>query len=156
MKSQEQIIDRLKSIKKNDILGFRTEALVDFLTKEKAETLRGDIFKENAEFKGWEKPDLSDDAVKKRAKEYLAFAFDKALNHRGISASRSVEKLKEWLWLIGLDDQVDWENYQNYGCPILRQVAKALKVEGPKDSAFDRMARGLPCQDDCEEGCDRQ
>jgi hypothetical protein len=54
------------------------------------------------------------------AVEYLPFAWEKANGCRGLSAGRSVDHLKAWLWLAGynVDDDFD-RRYQYYGKPCL-------------------------------------
>src|SRR5262249_50912769 len=49
---------------------------------------------------------LTEDFVRKEMLSYLAFAFGKAADHRGISAARSVQKLTEYAWLLGVDELV--------------------------------------------------
>lgn len=98
---------------------------------------------------------LNDKTVKEEAVSYLRFAFDKALHHRGISASRSVQKMREYAWLLGLDEAVKFSeqdgNYTNYGVPILKNMAKALGVEIPKEIAS--WEDGQPCYPGCNNGC---
>lgn len=93
-----------------------------------------------------------------KARDYLTFAIGKVEDHRGISADRSVTKLREYAWLMGRDDVVaamDAEDYAQYGAPMLRAFAVALGWPWPESDALSRMAEGLPCSDDCEEGCGR-
>lgn len=160
MRSQQEIVDRIVRFieERSDPLNFRLEVLYMALTSESAETLFGSAFKDDADL-SWDKPVYdSDETTRRAAIEYLAFAFGKALDHRGISVGLSVAKMREFLWLLGIEDQVaDWETYANYGCPVLRQVAKVLDVKEPDDERFDRMARGLICEESgCPEmGCGR-
>jgi hypothetical protein len=98
---------------------------------------------------------LTEAYLLKAARDYLNFAFDKAIDHRGISASRSVTKLREWLWLLGFDEIVafcdDGRNYTNYGVPILKRVAAALDVPLPNEIAA--WPDGAPCTPHCASGC---
>lgn len=100
---------------------------------------------------------LTEEFVRSKAIDYLAFAFEKAVDHRGISASRSVIKMREYAWLLGMDDVVafadDDSNYANYGVPILKRMAMALGVELPPEIAAWK--DGEPCRPDCNEGCGR-
>jgi hypothetical protein len=69
--------------------------------------------------------------------DYINFAWGKALDERGISASRSIQKLSMWLWLMGRDDLVQTiENdrlYNPYGAPALIAVSEALSIPVPDE-----------------------
>ncbi len=99
---------------------------------------------------------LKEEEVKAELLDYLGFAFDKAINHRGISASRSVEKLAAWAWVLGLDELVafaaDDKNYSYYGVPVLKKFAAHFGVEPPL--AIQNWENGKPCEPDCIQGCD--
>lgn len=132
---------------------------------------RGDVFGFGSEVlgvhlpEGWkdgcesnaDKHPLTDEFVRSEAVSYLHFAFGKAIDHRGISASRSVQKMREYAWLLGLDDAVafadDDANYPNYGVPVLKHMAAALGVELPDEIAA--WPDGEPCRPGCDEGCGR-
>jgi len=88
--------------------------------------------------------------------EYLEFAIGKIQGHRGISAGRSVDKLREMAWLLGRDDvmaAMDKADYQNYGAPKIKAFAEGMGLPWPDDEDLARMALGYPCTDDCEGGC---
>lgn len=98
---------------------------------------------------------LTEEYVRTQAVNYLQFAFGKALDHRGISASRSVMKMREYAWLLGLDEAVafadDDKNYPNYGVPVLKHMARALGVPLPPE--IEKWEDGAMCNPHCEEGC---
>jgi hypothetical protein len=98
---------------------------------------------------------LTEEAVRAEAVKYLDFAFGKALDHRGISAGRSVQKMAEYAWLLCLDEAVafaeDDSNYPNYGVPVLKHMAKALGVGMPPE--IEKWEDGAACTPSCEEGC---
>jgi len=73
--------------------------------------------------KKWEKVQTTDPV--QEATNYLEFAWKKANNCRGLSASRSLNHLEAWLWLAGIDD-VDLTDYTHYGKPWLVAVTTAL------------------------------
>ncbi len=64
--------------------------------------------------------------------DYMVFAWGKSFNERGISASRSIEKLSAYLWLFGRKDLVDIitddDLYNPYGMPALLAVCEKLKI----------------------------
>lgn len=88
-------------------------------------------------------------------KDYMAFAWEKALGHRGLSAGRSVVRFRAWCWLIGDDDAVafidDEKNFPYYGVPILRYLSRRYAFLEPEGEEVDRMAGGKRCREDCEE-----
>jgi len=90
---------------------------------------------------------------------YLAFAIRKVVDHRGISAERSVVKLREYAWLLGRDDAVvamDAAAYPQYGAPKLKAFALAMGLPWPTDDiVLEHMASGQPCSPNCWEGCGR-
>jgi len=66
-------------------------------------------------------------------KDYMPFAFEKARDERGISASRSISHYIAWLWLA--DDNELWktiEEYHDYGIPQLTQICEYLGIPVPK------------------------
>jgi hypothetical protein len=142
----EEVRERYKTLsEKASFLDFSTEVLGPFLPEG---------WKEGHEDNVKDYP-LTEEFVRAEAVKYLDFAFGKALDHRGISAGRSVQKMKEYCWLLGLDEAVAFaendENYPNYGVPVLKHVAKALGVPLPADIA--KWEDGMMCNPHCEEGC---
>lgn len=74
------------------------------------------------------------------AVDYLKFAFGKAENHRGLSASRSVDRIGEYLWLLGLDtDAFEAAEYAQYGVPKLKVAADRLGVPFPESPRLVNM-----------------
>ncbi len=153
-RTQDEIVARIKEVEAEDILGFMREVLISSLDYEHAKP----YLKEDADEYDWDmnrtwNPD-------REAEEYLAFAISKIQNHRGISASRSVQKLSAWAWLMGRDDIVEFmerdNNYAQYGAPAVKHFAKEMGFNWPDDDkALERMAAGQPCEDNCMEGCGR-
>lgn len=89
-----------------------------------------------------------------RMRDYMPFAIGKAIDHRGFSATRSVEHFAAWVWLLGDEDykKVDWENFTNYGCPILLQICEMYGFPAYLEKTFRRMADGRKCSRGCT-GC---
>jgi hypothetical protein len=147
MKNHEEIKQRIEHLKntRDDFFGFHQAALKIWIPEYYIEEHQHEC------------PDLTKDAVHSTITDYLEFAFDKAINHRGISTSRSVEKLSEWAWILDRSDLVDFttdrSNYQNYGVPILKKFAKAFGVELPED--IRNWIDGEPCEPGCTQGCDK-
>lgn len=93
------------------------------------------------------------ESILEEMKDYMEFAWDKALNHRGLSANRSVDKMKAWCWLLSEDEKIDWENYAQYGAPILKQICELYGFPMPDGSDAQNMAAGSPCEVGCNRGC---
>lgn len=160
MRTQEDLFRECQRIQKEDLFGFGLSSLFDYLTLEQQETfIKADKLeefrKENATFKP--KP-IDRETVIADIKDYMTFALDKASNHRGLSAERSVERMKAWLWLLGDEElikKVEDADYMNYGVPKLKVVCEALGIPFPASGSLANMANGKPCCDDCDEGCGR-
>jgi hypothetical protein len=150
MRTQKEIVDRIEEVKKHDLFGFEGTDLIAALDFEHAKPFLKEGFKK----KDW-KPDLlTDEAVIKLMVEYMDFAIEKATDHRGLSAGRSISHYRAWLWLIGDDKLIKFaecaDNYRNYGAPILKKIAKKYKAPVPKGHAgkiFNAMAKGEVCPD---------
>lgn len=149
MRTSEEIIARIKAVADDDFFGTQFSDLVSQLDFADAKTLIAPSpdFTEAT----WSQTKREDPL--ESAKSYLDFAWDKALDHRGLSASRSIEHFRSWLWLAGRDDLVavceDESKYQPYGAPILAAISQALGVALPAAAADAEdvalMAAGKPC-----------
>lgn len=76
----------------------------------------------------------TEENIKEHLKHDLAFAFEKALNKRAISASLMREVILMWLWILddGLqDDEHLLINYAEYGLPLLKAVALKHGLPNP-------------------------
>lgn len=155
MRTIEEVAARIASIQESDMLGFATGVLVKYLPFDAAKP----FLKPEAKAEDWITPlSRNRDSVLAEMRDYMPFAWDKAENHRGISASRSVDKMTEWLWMLGEDDLKAFAesslNYSQYGAPILFRISEALGFPIPEGDGIRRMAKGLPCRDSCDEGCE--
>jgi len=130
------------------MLGFAAEALVEFVPFDDAAAIRN---KEVTREEWGEAKSLTREAVLDVMRDYMTFAWDKAQNHRGISASRSVTKMQAWIWLM--DDPDITAPYQNYGAPFLRSACERYGFPIPASDDVRRMAQGEPCREGCDEGC---
>ena len=152
MKTQEQILARIKEVEKEDMLGFQRDVLINALSFENAKPfLKPEAIKEE-----WDEGvNLTEEKLQAAAKSYLEFAWGKAEDHRGISASRSTEKMGEYIWLLGTDEDYALyaaTSYAMYGCPMLKAAAEFFKTPIPTTSELVKMMNGEPCSDDCT-GC---
>lgn len=155
LRTDEEIIARLKDERRLDPFGFGVSDLVPLLPFEKARPW----LKEGVTADEWRVDARDRYSVIERMRDYMPFAWDKALDHRGLSASRSITHFKEWLWLLGDDETLafaeDDSNYANYGAPILKRVCERYGFPIPDDGAAAMMANGKPCEPGCDQGCGR-
>lgn len=151
MRSPDEIVARVKMLDEDggDFFGFQRTDLVSVLDFEHAQP----FLRPEATAADWETPP-TDDELRQRAIDYLTFAFEKAQNHRGISAGRSVDHFSAWLWLLGILPD-NWEDidYAQYGVPKLFAACGALGQPVPTDPDLVNMSQGIRCVPDCEEGC---
>lgn len=144
MKTNEEIVARIKEDQGNSQFGFANEVLSIYLPWELAKEFYGPGTEEKS-FDEW-KRELCKEHVENCIKTYMAeYGWDKAQNHRGLSASRTVEKMRHWLWLLDDDKKINWDNYKNYGCPILKQICELYNLPIPDSEDLRLMAQGKPC-----------
>lgn len=138
LRTQAEVVERYKATRENDILGFQADVLLDYMTLDSAEPfIKPEAV---AAFRSGEKKWGMVTDIKECAQDfldYMNFAWTKALDERGISASRSVEKLGEWLWLMNREDlsQLIHQDdlYNPYGAPALIEVCKKLNIGYPNE-----------------------
>lgn len=150
-RTQEQILARFRTIAPgDDEWGFRTDVITDAMTLPTLQAAFPDHDPQKiAEV--WQPTDVLD-----HARQYLEFAIGKILDHRGLSASRSVTKLREYAWVLGRDDVVDAMDaagYAQYGAPKVQAFAQGMGWPWPADVELKRMAAGQLCEPGCEMGC---
>ncbi len=145
--------------------GFHREVLVDYLSFENAkEFLNKEFLNDEDSEKKWKALPLVREIVLAEASEYSRFGWGKIIDHRGISASRTVAKMRAWLFLLGdkemMDICDDEGKYMPYGAPILYEICKKYdwsmpdmnESAGDEDGTIGKMIGGLPCSSSCS-GC---
>ncbi len=160
MKNIAQIMDRIngREMKERDVFGFGREALLTFVPWEQG-VATGIIKSETAQ-KDWETATepLTEEAVRARILDYLEFAWTKIEGHRGLSAGRSVHKLREWFWILEDEEAVnileDESLYPPYGAPAVARVSERIGAPIPSSDKIQRMILGQSCEPECE-GCNR-
>ena len=128
MKTKEEILEIIESGKQSQCLDSRDYSrLCDFFSVEQWPIL-GFELKENCEPPIVE--ELTEENVLKKLESDLDFAFEKALNKRGISSSFMYEVIKMWMWI--LDDPLqDFNEYAMYGLPLYKAVALKYNFPNP-------------------------
>lgn len=123
MRTQDEIVSRIDRIRSEDFFGFETSDLVVALDYEHAKPfLASGCTKEE-----WDlgRPEYTPENSRKLIRDYLEFAWEKANDERGISASRSQSHFRAWIWLAGDDEvlaAVESAPYEPYGKPKLEVV----------------------------------
>jgi len=132
----------------DSLFGFGREVLVPFLDYDHAKPfLVPDVTAE-----AWKPTPLDDATVRRELASYMEFAWEKAEGHRGISAGRSIQKLTEWVWLLGDDATlaaIEAAEYPMYGCPKLAVISRAYNLPIPDREAVQRMIVGRSCSAGC-------
>lgn len=124
-RTQGQIVARIEEIAEEDAFGWSRELLIDYLDFEHAKPW----LNEDVTAGQWEAAQTKHGSLEVLARGYLAFAIDKINDERGISASRSVDKLTHMAWLAGRDDIVtamDAAGYEPYGEPKVQAFADGM------------------------------
>jgi len=129
MRTQEEILERIKERKPEDVFGFEWLEYAMALTRESAETLKGSVLKADVDLEDWPQPFTKDEEIRSRCVEYMEFAWEKANDCRGISSWRSLAHYKAWLWLLGSDEFDDIEDYEYYGKDELVCICEYLGLD---------------------------
>ncbi len=135
MKTQKQIISRIKEFEHNDddFFGVIRSDLLDFLTYENAKSYLKDDVTEEA----WNKVRSvwSEENIKAKILDYMPFAFEKANNMRGISANRSIDHMMGYLWILDNKDfynEIEGIEYEHYGKEKLIAICKHFEFDYKK------------------------
>lgn len=153
IRTQDEVVARMHETRKSDMLGFTAEVLAPYLDVDRVRP----FCKPEADLADWKASPLTRESILDEMKDYMSFAWEKAINHRGISASRSVEKMRAWLWLLGDDEAVtfaaDDDHYPQYGAPVLLYICERYGFDVPDDEDARRMAKGQRCTATYDCGC---
>lgn len=126
-RTQDEILKRLETRKKNDMFGFEWKEYLYYLDYEHAKP----YVKDNITKEGWEESTEKEPAEK--IKSYMSFAWKKANDCRGISTGRSLSHMVAWLWLDGQDEFLKkWNNledYEYYGKPQLIAICELYEID---------------------------
>lgn len=159
IRSQDEILARFKeSQQENSFLNFELEVYVEYMDFERAKPFLTEEVKAKPD--EWVSATPSFNRITGDMRNYMTFAWGKVKDHRGISATRSVQKMRAWVWLLGdekLLEGFDAKPYENYGAPKLLYLCEQLgfELQTPDDPELLRMAEGLDCVEGCDMGCGR-
>lgn len=138
IRPHDEIVEKYKDVKAEEsFFDFRPEVLIQFLTFESAKPFFKPEYVAEVEAgtKEWTYVDTIEEAAQDFL-DYMNFAWGKAEDERGISASRSIQKLSMWLWIMGREDLADIIHkdslYNPYGAPALIEVCRLMGIEVPE------------------------
>jgi hypothetical protein len=131
MRTQEEIVARIKVRRNIDFLGLETLFYYPYLDYIHAkEFINPEVTKDI-----WNK-DMEESISSKQIEDYMPFAWDKANNCRGLSAHRSIMHFIAWVWLDGDDSgwlEKDYnDNYEYYGKPQLVKICEKYDIDWKK------------------------
>ena len=156
LRTQEEIAIRFKErqAEEDTLFDFYPEVLLEHMDFGHAKSHLKDGVTESE----WTdaRGEVSYESVKDEMEKYLEFAWSKALDHRGLSAMRSIQKLSAYCWLLGNDECVEYlagPRYAPYGGPMLKFVSDTFGFLFPESEEALRLAQGLSCIPLCDEGC---
>ena len=135
-RSQKEILERIEN---SNCFDFAANVLADYLNWSTAKKFYKDEYVKDVEAGKKKKPKRINDIYETAQDflDYMVFGWMKAMDGRGISAGRTVNKLGHWLWLMGRDDLKaiinDDDLYNPYGTPALIAVCEKMGVEVPDD-----------------------
>lgn len=128
MRTQEEIVDHIKNTSDSeDFFGVQRSDWIDFLDFDHVK----EFLKEGVTKEDWDS-DRKENTVKgirSAILDYLPFAWEKANNCRGLSASRSIAHMSAFLWLLGEDElskKFDETEYEHYGKEKLIVISEAI------------------------------
>ena len=127
MRTQEEIVAQYREREGRDVLGFEVNEYIFAMSFESAKPL----LKESATT--WDPAYKTDEDVREMAIDYMAFAWEKANNCRGISACRSLAHYQAWLWLLG-DNELwpTFDEFEHYGKAHLRKICEYFGLDADK------------------------
>lgn len=128
MLDRKQILEEIETGKKSQCLDGRDYSrLCDYFPVEDWGKL-GFSLKEGE--KAPKAKPFTEQNILKQLKGDLEFAFEKALNQRGISSSFMHEVIKMWMWILE-DPLQRSEEYTMYGLPLYKAVALKYGFNNP-------------------------
>lgn len=127
MRTDEEILERIKEKKETDFFGFETSDLIVVLSLEHVKP----FLKDPSKNKDWKADPRDRESIIKKIKDYMPFAWEKANDERGLSAGRSMAHFNSWVWLAG-DDLGDLNEYKFYGKDNLVRICELYGLDHSK------------------------
>jgi len=114
-----EIVARIETVRRRDGMGFEWHCLLMRLPFDAAKP----YLKDTAPAADWETAPRDRESLVAEMRDYMPFAWQKANNERGISASRSMSHYAAWTWLAG-DDLGNLTDYEHYGKDNLVRICE--------------------------------
>lgn len=125
-RTDDEIRSRIAELEHRDFFGFVRSDLIDYLPYADAKP----FLKEGVTEADWTPRPRDDDAIIGQIREYMPFAWEKANDCRGLSASRSMNHMQAWLWMLGHDEAAAaLDDYELYGKPQLRAICERFDID---------------------------
>ncbi len=127
----------LAIMKENDFLGFGKEVALRVLEFETVKNYINENAVKDVENGKQEKWKVMTDVIEAAQDflDYMVFAWSKAMGERGISSSRSIEKLSAWMKILNRPDVAtvleDESLYEPYGRPVIKKACEMLNISCP-------------------------
>lgn len=125
-RTPEEITTRATTPNPADPFGWTLEVLLPYL---ELDAVRPFLTKEDTTAEEWNDARSDPADIENAARAYYLYALGRIADQRGISAERSVIKLREYAWLAGRDDVVaamDAAPYPDYGAPKIHEFGAAF------------------------------
>ena len=124
MRTDDQILAKVQSLKERnkEFMLFGATELWDVIIRLPFEKAKP-FLHETQKIEDWKIAPRDRESILKEMYDYMPFAWDKANDYRGLSASRSMEHYQAWVWLAG-DDLGDLSNYEYYGKDHLARICE--------------------------------
>lgn len=135
-KIDKRAAERIMKLKTGDYFGFKSEVALQFLPFRKVKQFLCDDYVAKVEKEEVEFHQITDvmEAVQDFL-DYMVFAWMKADEGKGLSASRSIDKLSAWMMILSRPDVAkilqDYSLYSPYGKPALRKACEILGINCP-------------------------
>lgn len=141
MRTQEEILKKIESLKDIDFFGFITGDLINMLEYQHAKP----FLKDDAKESDWKPNPNTQEFLLKTMEEYMEFAWDKANNCRGLSAGRSMNHYEAWLWLYdgnAAGSIGSLQEYEYYGKDKLVAICEYFKWDHAQWDDGERVNNG--------------
>lgn len=132
MRTDDEIVARIKAVQQSesDFFGTEQSDLLARLPFAVAKQFLDDTFDE-ARWSGIQTSRDREHLIGEM-RDYMAFAWEKASEFRGLSAGRSMSHFRAWVWLAG-DDLGEFNNYRRYGKDHLVRICEHYGFENLDD-----------------------
>ncbi|MBF0145714.1 MAG: hypothetical protein HQL84_07305 [Magnetococcales bacterium] len=153
MKSDEEILARIRELEQTDIFKWESNLLITFLPFRLAHPL---LAERNLHYTDqWIDQDRSPAALAGKIRQFMDIALEMVIHHRGTKTQRSIDYFHAWIWLMGDEAMLafmdDPDHFPQYGAPILKELCRRYQLSWPSDNpGLERMALGNACQ---PQGC---